>query len=69
MFQHRCFPVNITKFLRTALYMEHLSGCFWTLILATQILTKNKKEATLYFDNSHANQTDIPKIYDFFHTC
>ena len=46
--------------------MERLSGCFWTLILATQILTKNKKEATLYFDNSHANQTDIPKIYDFF---
>ena len=22
--QHRCFPVNIVKFLRTALFIEHL---------------------------------------------
>ena len=29
-FQHRCFPVNIAKFLRTAFFTERLvSGCFW----------------------------------------
>ena len=27
---------------------------------------KKKMKLFLYFNNSHANQTDIPKIYDFF---
>ena len=30
---------------------------------------KTKKKLFLYFDNSHTNQTDIPKMHDFFHTC
>ena len=28
--------------------MEHLGGSFWTLLLATQVLTKDKKEAIFY---------------------
>ena len=27
--QHRSFPVNIAKFLRTAFFIEHLHGCFY----------------------------------------
>ena len=27
---HRCFPVNFAKFLRTAVFIEHLCGCFWS---------------------------------------
>ena len=27
--QHRCFLVNIAKFLRTAFFIEHFTGCFW----------------------------------------
>ena len=32
-FQHRCFPVNIAKFLRTAFFTEHL----WWLLLQFQM--------------------------------
>ena len=35
--QHRCFPVNISKFLRTAFYIELL----WWLILKIQPDLKN----------------------------
>ena len=28
-FQHRCFPVNIAKFLRTAFLQNTSSSCFW----------------------------------------
>ena len=30
--QHRCFPVNITKFLRTALLQNFSSGCFCIIL-------------------------------------
>ena len=37
--QHRCFPVNILKFLRTAFFMEHL----WCLLLkAVSCMTFNQ---------------------------
>ena len=32
--QHRCFPVNITKFLRTRFFIEH----FWRLFLKKKII-------------------------------
>ena len=35
--QHRCFPVNIAKCLRTALFIEHL----WWLLLVLQCAYKN----------------------------
>ena len=31
--QHRCFPVNITKFLRTPILRKSADGCFYTLSL------------------------------------
>ena len=39
--QHRCFPVNIAKFLRTAFFIEHL----WWLLLnsLSKILYFNKR--------------------------
>ena len=30
--QHRCFPVNIVKFIRTALFIEHLRWLLLRLI-------------------------------------
>ena len=43
--QHKCLPVNIAKFLRTAFFIEYL---WWLLLnsdlrLAMQILTKQKE--------------------------
>ena len=28
---HRCFPLILVKFLRTAFYRTTAKGCFWTL--------------------------------------
>ena len=33
-FQHRCFPVNIVKFLRTSFFIEHLRWLLLDLFLA-----------------------------------
>ena len=41
--QHRCFPVNITKFLRTPFFKEHLR---WLLLKS--ILHKIQRNAELY---------------------
>ena len=38
--RHRCFPVNITKFLRTASFIEHL----WWLLLFNIALICHKKQ-------------------------
>ena len=32
--QLRCFPVSITKFLRTASYVNTFSGCIWSYLLS-----------------------------------
>ena len=62
------YPVNIAKFLATAFYIEHLRSLLLNsnLILAMQIVTKTKKKLFLYFDNSHANQTNTTKYMIFF---
>ena len=38
--QRRCFPVNIAKFLRTAFFIKHRGGCFWSLPLPFKIIIK-----------------------------
>ena len=61
--QHIFSPVNIAKFLKTAFFIEHL------LVAASELksnvsnanLHKSKKKLLLYFDNSHANQTNTTK--------
>ena len=61
--QHRCFPVNISKILRTAFFYGT------PLIAASELksnisnvnLNKSKKKLFVYFDNSHANQTNTTK--------
>ena len=57
------YPVNTARFIRTAFYVEHLRWLLLNsnLILAMQIVTKAKKNLFLYFDNSHANQTNTTK--------
>ena len=42
--QHRCFPVNIAKFLRTAFSQNTSSGCFW-------FHNRNKYKSTCVFIN------------------
>ena len=57
--QHRCFPVNIVKFLRTAFYTEHLRGCFCTLGTAEleNIVRRNgKKHNQVGISNSSGSQ-------------
>ena len=50
--QHRCFPVNITKFIRTSFLLNISGGCFWqtskdkslyllSLSLAVNAFTRN----------------------------
>ena len=38
--QRRCFLVNIAKFLRTAFFIKHRGGCFWSLPLPFEIIIK-----------------------------
>ena len=68
--QHRCFPVNIVKFLRTAFYTEHLRGCFCTLGTAEleNIVRRNgKKHSQVGISNSITiNEDHNIYTYSFF---
>ena len=39
---YRYFPVNIAKFLRTAIFIEHLHGCFWRKWKLINVQTRMK---------------------------
>ena len=59
--------MNIAKFQRTIFYIE----CLWWLLLDSNLilathLYKSKKKPFLYFDNSHAKQTNTTKKIWFF---
>ena len=42
---HRCFPVNLVKFLRTPFYIEHL----WWLLLKTRKVFMQKQPSKGFF--------------------
>ena len=50
--QHRCFPVNIAKFLRTAFFIKHL---FWLLL----IVVPQHSKVTTWFDFAHSLAFDF----------
>ena len=47
--QHRCFPLNIAKFLKTAFFIEHL---YWLLLFMLVLCSYFEEKAVLeYFDD------------------
>ena len=70
-FQHRYFPVNIARFLRTAFFIGHLRQMFpnSNLILATQILTKVRRSYFYILIIAMQNIQILLKIYDLFIHC
>ena len=65
--QDKCFPVNIAKFLRKFFYKIPLvAPSELKSHISNASLDKNKKKLFLYFDNSHANQTNTTKKLWFF---
>ena len=45
---HRCFPVNVVRFLRAPIFTEHL---WWLLLQWLSLIRKNRKNALI---NTHA---------------
>ena len=58
-----CFPENIAKFLKTNFFYRTPLKAASELKsnISNVILNKSKKKLFLYFDNSHANQTNTTK--------
>ena len=59
-FQHKCFPVNIVKFLRTAYFTEILR---WLLLLLE--LEKTKDPFTLAFTLFYVFACSSNKYFEF----
>ena len=69
--QHRCFPLNIAKFLRTDLFyripMAAASELESNIRLAKQILAKTERYFYILIIATQTKQI-LLKTYDFFHT-
>ena len=62
--QHRCFPVNIEQFLRTAFFIEHLwwlllifSTNFWIWTLTSTVLLWDRRTFSLSQQVTHSRST------------
>ena len=62
--QHRCFPVNISKFLRTAFFVEHLR---WLLLKLGHFLFLKDATFKIYEDIWHKHNLMIYSSFDSGH--